>query len=190
MKNILLKSPGGFLTPRTARWRMGQWSATDQDLDFFTDKFVVWTCPYKNIANLSIEERSFAFGTKHSIHIQYGEKQESVWLIVADNLDKWKNLLHDRATAQFISEEQLFKLAEKLDVVSEELLWYLWQHKYASLDELMAATKINEPALVLNCIKKTINSLSQELFGYPLCVFKEEYRISDHEIIKNKWWVV
>ena len=190
MKNILLKSQGGFLTSQTKRWRMGKWTATDQELDFFTNKVVVWACPYKSIINLNIEERPFAFGIKSSIHIQYGEAQESVWLIVADDLDKWKNFLHGRAAAQFISEKQLFKLAEKLDILSEEVLGYLWQHKYASLDELMAVTKVNESTLVLNCIKETINSLAKELFCYPLCIFKDECRISDHEIIKNKWWII
>lgn len=190
MKNILLKSQGGFLTPQTERWRMGQWISTDQDLVFFVNKFVVWACPYKRIINLNIEERPFAFGTKPSIHIQYGERQESVWLLVADDFDKWENFLHSRADGQFISEKQLFKLTEKLDILSEELLWYLWQHKYASLDELMVVIKVNEPELVLKRIKETINSLAKELFGYPLCIFKDECRISDHEIVKNSWWIV
>lgn len=190
MKNILLKSQGGFLMPQSDRWRMGQWIATDQDLDFFTNKFIVWACPYKSIVNLNVEERPFAFGTKPSIHIQYGEKQESIWLIVADDFNKWEYFLHGRVASQFTSEKQLFKLTVKLDILSEELLWYLWQRKYASLDELMAVIKVNEPELVLSRIKETINSLAKELFGYPLCIFKEEYRISDNEVIKNKWWIV
>ena len=191
MDSIVLKSPGGFLISQTKRWRMGFWTATSYSLNFSHNNSIIWSCDYSSIINLHLEECFFSFEKKDSLCIKHDKENRMVWLIV-ENLKKWQNFIYAHTFHQLFifTEEQIHVLAQKIDVLSEEILWYLWKNKHATLIELMALRTLVDQSEVLNRIKNIINPLAEKLFGFPFCVFKTEKKHpKQNRIIANNWWV-
>ncbi|MEI6242805.1 MAG: hypothetical protein WCP39_05305 [Chlamydiota bacterium] len=191
MDLITLKAPGNFLPAQAERWRTGIWTATSSSLTFSNKDLIIWSCVYTSIVNLNLEKHPFAFGQKESIHIQLDKKNPAVWLLV-ENVKKWKNFICSHMLHQpFIpSEEQVSELAQELDVVNEEILWYLWKNKQATLSELSILRTIPDQSDVLRRIKSIINPLAKELFGFPFCIFKSERKIPhQNKTITNSWWL-
>jgi len=189
MDTIALKAPGGFLTSRTKKWQMGNWTAASGFLDFSSKNSIIWRCDYFSIINLHFEKLPFSFGREESICIEYGSKNEKIWVIVK-NLKKWRNFIYAHACPQlfFITEEEIYALVQKIDILSEEIVWYLWRNKHAALSELTRG--IFNQSEVLGRIKNNINPKSEELYGFPFCVFRTEKKlINENKVITNSWWL-
>lgn len=189
MAFIELKSPGNFLTSQAERWSMGIWTATSRSLAFSNKNLMIWSRDYSSFKNLNLEKLPFAFGKKESIRIELEKKGESVWLIV-ENLKKWQKFIHAHTFHQpfLISEEQVYELAQEIDVISEEILWYLWRNKHATLTELSQQRTVIAQSEVLRRIKSVINPLAEELFGFPFCIFMSEKNLPGlNKVITNSW---
>jgi len=190
-ERILLESSGGFLASEEKRWQMGSWQVTDRSLIFSNGRIVIWSCPYKSIKSLEYDERPFAFGTKDAIRIQYTDnsKNRKVWLVV-NNLPTWEKFMRIRAFPEQLTEEQLCGLANKLDSMSEQLLWYLWERRYATIEELTMRGNTDNSMEILKRIKEVINPIAEELVGYSLLVFRNKKvdPLTNKEI-ENSWWL-
>ncbi|MFH1652616.1 MAG: hypothetical protein ABIE74_01015 [Pseudomonadota bacterium] len=188
---MLLESPGGLLTAEKNRWQMGVWQASDRTLIFSKERIVLWSYSYKSMNNLEYNERPFAFTIKRTLQMQCTNegKSQKVWLVVND-LATWERLIRIRAFPEQLTEERLCKIADKLDSMSEQLLWYLWERRYATVEELTARGNSDDSMNILKIIKEIINPITEELVGYPLLVFrgKNVDPLTNKEI-KNSWWI-
>ena len=86
--------------------------------------------------------------------------------------------------------EDLERVAAALDPASAELIWCLWEHGHAKIEELRQVVGASSHMHVLTRIRETINPVAQRLLGQPLLVF--EPRRTDPwtgEVVPFSWWL-
>ena len=86
--------------------------------------------------------------------------------------------------------EHLERVAAALDPASAELIWYLWEHGHAKIEDLRQVTDAPSHMHVLTRIRETINPVARRLLGQPLLVF--EPRRTDPwtgEVVPFSWWL-
>jgi len=89
-----------------------------------------------------------------------------------------------------ITLEDLERVAAALDPASAELIWYLWEHGHAKIEELRQVVGAPSHMHVLTRIRETINPVARRLLGQPLLVF--EPRRTDPwtgEVVPFSWWL-
>ena len=89
-----------------------------------------------------------------------------------------------------IGEEDLKRVVEALDPASAQMVWYLWEHRHAKIEELRKVLGESSHMNVLVRIKGTINPTACKIVGRPILVF-EKGRIdrSSGERILYSWWL-
>lgn len=175
----LMESPAGILMSEESRWCMGKCNASPHSLAFLTDHQVVWSCPYKDIVDLHIEERPFAFGAKKTLKIEYKVRNtihdsrftKVVWLVLVEH-ERLEKIVKVRAFPHPVLEEDVCLVAGGVDSISEQFLWYLWKKQHATIDELTALGIVGDPEEILKKIKGVINPTANAMLGYPLFVFR------------------
>ena len=86
--------------------------------------------------------------------------------------------------------EDLERVAAALDPASAELIWYLWEHGHAKIEELRQVVDAPSHMHVLTRIRETINPVARRLLAQPLLVF--EPRRTDPwtgEVVPFSWWL-
>jgi len=86
--------------------------------------------------------------------------------------------------------ENLEQVAAALDPASAELIWYLWEHGHAKIEELRQAVGAPSHMHVLTRIRETINPVARRILGQPLLIF--ESRRADPwtgEVVPFSWWL-
>ncbi len=187
----LMESSAGILMSEESRWCMGKCNAAQRAIDFFSDHQVMWSCPYKDIASLNMEERPFAFGTKKALRVEYrcNGQLKLVWLVLVE-YQKLEKIIRVRAFPCALSEEDICCVAGGVDNVSEQFLWYLWKKQHATIDELTALGIIDDPEEVLKKIKGVINPVAEEILGYPLFVFRNtRFDPATNRTFENCWCI-
>lgn len=196
-ETTLMESPAGLLMSEDGRWCMGKCSAYERSLAFFTDHQVMWSCFYKDITSLDIEDRPFAFGTKKALKIEYKQRVTShesratstVWFVLVEH-QKLEKIIRVRAFLRALSEEDICGVAGSVDNVSEQFLWYLWEKQHATIDELTALGILDDPEEILKKIKGVINPTANEMLGYPLFIFREErFDPATNRTFENCWHI-
>lgn len=89
-----------------------------------------------------------------------------------------------------ISQEDLERLAVKLDPDSREILWHLCLSKHATIDELAALISAPTHMHVLFKIRQGINPIAEEVLGCPALVFEDSrFDRESGEMIPFSWWL-
>lgn len=187
----LMESPAGILMSEESRWCMGKCNASLLAIDFFSDHQVMWSCPYKDIADLNVEEKPFAFGTKRALKLEYrcNGQLKVVWIVLVE-YQKLEKIIRVRAFPRDLSEEDICRVAGGVDNISEQLLWYLWEKKHATIDELTALGILDDPEEILKKIKEGINPTANEMLGYPLFVFRNKrFDPATNRTFENCWCI-
>lgn len=86
--------------------------------------------------------------------------------------------------------EDLERVAAALDPASAELIWRLWEHGHAKIEELRQVLGAPSHMHVLTRIREAINPVARRLLGQPLLVF--EPRRTDPwtgEVVPFSWWL-
>jgi len=81
-------------------------------------------------------------------------------------------------------------VAKQVDEQSARMLWYLWHHRHAKLDELKKASGEASHIKVLMRIMHAINPAAMRLLGRPIMVFERsamDYSTGEH--IFHSWWL-
>ena len=89
-----------------------------------------------------------------------------------------------------IGEEEVNKVAQALDPASRAVVEYLWENRYARIEELRELIGETSHMNVLLRIRETINPAAREMLGKPLLVF-ERSRIDEEtgRKITYSWWL-
>lgn len=82
------------------------------------------------------------------------------------------------------------KIAQQVDEQSARILWHLWQHRHANLDQLKKISGETSHMKVLIRIREMINPNAKRLLGRPIMVFERsamDYDTGEH--IFHSWWL-
>jgi len=90
----------------------------------------------------------------------------------------------------YIKPSDLDEIARQVDEQSSRMLWYLWGHRHAKLDELKEISGETSHMKVLTRIRDMINPAARHLLGKPIMVFERsaiDYYTGEH--ILYSWWL-
>ena len=191
-EEIVLYSQGGFKNPMTSGWKLGHHYLTNRRLLFFQPSGIVYETPLENIINVTVEKQRFVLGrTKEVITLSYRHKKDgrkvTTWIIMGD-LETWRKKLSETI---FIDERAVDKVAKNLDLPCSEILWYLWEHRHAPIDDLAQLVGAPSHMDVLLKIRGVINPVAERMIGSPILEF-ERARIDEEtgQKVLFSWWLV
>lgn len=191
-EEIILYSQGGFKNPMTSGWKLGHHYLTNKRLLFFQPSGIVYETPLGNMINVTVEKQRFVLGrTKEVISLTYRQartgRKVTEWIIMGD-LETWRKKLSEMV---LIDERAVDRVAKELDLPSSEMLWYLWEHRHALIDELAQLIDAPSHMDVLLKIKGVINPVAERVIGSPILEF-ERSRVDDEtgERVLFSWWLV
>ncbi|MDP3013157.1 MAG: Hsp20/alpha crystallin family protein, partial [Candidatus Subteraquimicrobiales bacterium] len=82
-------------------------------------------------------------------------------------------------------------VAEELDSVSQEILWYLWRNGHGTIDELAELVSAPTHMDVLLRIREVINPAAEKIIGNLILSFeKSKIDPETGEKILFSWWLV
>jgi hypothetical protein len=90
----------------------------------------------------------------------------------------------------YINPRDIDEIARQVDGQSSRMLWYVWGHRHAKLDELKKISGETSHVKVLLKIKEMINPAARRLLGKPVIVFERsalDYYTGEH--ILYSWWL-
>ncbi len=90
-----------------------------------------------------------------------------------------------------INQEAIDRILAELDPESRAIVSYVWQNRYATIEELASSSDASNHMDVLLKIKEVINPLAEKMVGSPLLVF-EKLKV-DPETGKKilfSWWLI
>lgn len=141
-ERALLQAPGGCKTNFRSGWILGCLCLTNKRLLFSRSNGLVSKVSLYEIGLVALEKARFVLRTKDVIVLTYrpGGRQGylKIWFITAD-LKTWRKKIHGRSLFG-VDEEMVNRVAEAVDPESRYILLYLWQNRYAPIDELAELT--------------------------------------------------
>jgi hypothetical protein len=215
-EQIVSQQQGGYLWGRS--WKLGHLCLTDKRLLFSQAGRLFLDLPLSNITGLAFFRRSFLLVTKTCLRLSYRDgaqgRSREVAVITGD-LAAWTRRLAEVLTSLGVDFEgpenstdddaapkkqvdssrriglkDLERVAAALDPASAELIWHLWEHGHAKIEELRQVVGAPSHMHVLTRIRETINPVARRLLAQPLLVF--EPRRTDAwtgEVVPFSWWL-
>ncbi|MDI6892511.1 MAG: Hsp20/alpha crystallin family protein [Actinomycetota bacterium] len=192
-EQIVLCEQGGYLSNLRTGWKLGHHYLTNKRLFFSQAMRIVFETPLVCITDVTAEERAFAFRRKNVICISYRRPNVegiSKARIIMANLETWRKKIYE-IIAPPINKETVNGVAEELDPISQEILWYLWQNGHGTIDELTELVSAPTHMDILFRIREVINPTAERIIGNPILSF-EKSRIDPEtgEKILFNWWLV
>jgi HSP20 family molecular chaperone IbpA len=90
-----------------------------------------------------------------------------------------------------VNQETVNMIVSELDPESKAIVNYVWQNKYATIDELATLGDSSNHMHILLKIKEIINPLAERIMGYPLLVFeKSKIDPENGRKILFSWWTI
>jgi HSP20 family molecular chaperone IbpA len=192
-EQIILCEQGGYLDNLRAGWKLGHHYLTNRRLYFSQAQRIIFETPLACITEVTVEEKVFVLRRKNVICISYRcpkvEKTSKARIIMA-NLETWRKKIHEM-TAPPIDEETVNEVAEELDLISQEILWYLWRNGHGAIDELAELVSAPTHMDVLLRIREVINPAAEKIIGNPILSFeKSKVDPETGEKISFSWWLI
>jgi len=81
-------------------------------------------------------------------------------------------------------------LMDALDEKSREIIWHLWRHRHAPLDELAGLIGASSDMEVLCRLREVINPAAERILSTPILEFSESRidRVTGEKVLFN-WWL-
>lgn len=174
---VQLTCAGALCLAPSERWRLGEWMCTNARVLFLQGGGAVFFVALDDLISVERCEREYSFGKKPCLKNTYREKEgeRTFWLMTPD-IDEWRNKLSE-GLAGAMTEADVAELAKELDSDAEELVWFLYHRRCATIGELVAKINAENHMNVLQKIRREINPASEKLTGRPAFIFKQ-----------YKWW--
>jgi len=192
-EEVILFSSGLLKQNLRSGWKPGRFYLTTRRLLFFQPPRISFQTPLENIINLTIEKRALILSSKNVILVTYRElEREKVlqaWVAIND-IEKWRRRIYERALLT-LNEETIDKIAKELDSDSQEILIYLWQKRYARIEELAELIDAPNHMDVLLRIKERINPTAERIIGTSILSFeKSKFDPETGKKILFNWWIL
>ena len=111
-------------------------------------------------------------------------------LLRKELLEAVERLCADLGISQKARKGDLSLLVDALDEKSREILWHLWWHRHAQLDELAELIGASTDMEVLLRLREVINPVAERILGKPILEFNES-RVDPitGEKVLFSWWL-
>lgn len=192
-EQIILWEQGGYLNNLRAGWKLGHHYLTNKRLFFSQAMRIVFETPLACITEVTVEKKVFVLRRKNVICISYRRpKIEGISKarIIMANLETWRKKIRE-VVAPPIDEGTVNQVADELDSISQEILWYLWQNGHGTINELAELVSAPTHMDILLRIREVINPAAERIIGNPILSFEKSKIDSETgEKILFSWWLI
>ncbi len=145
----------------------------------------------RDITDLKTEKLHYAIRKKEVLCLLHKvqESERMVWVAV-NELQKWKERIISQASLLKVDPETVAKITAHIGGDSQDLLWYLWENRYARIDELAELIDAPSHMHVLMEIRETINPVAEKMLGCPILSFeRSKLDPETGEKVLFSWWL-
>ncbi len=191
-ERIILKQQGGYVDNSRYGWKVGRAFLTTKRLVFCDPAGgTVFQTLLSRIKGIRVERKRTGLGTKPTLCMEYaGMKTERLikaWFLLND-LETWRKKIHSM-TLMEISDDEIGRIAEKLDPASKKIFEYLRLQGHARIDELAQLIEAPTHMDVLLKIKRNINPTAEWITGNPVLEFLNSKTDElTGERVTFSWW--
>lgn len=192
-EEVILISPGFYKENLLSGWKPGHLYLTNFRLFLWQQTRNLFQISLESITGIDIQQRDFILRSKDTLCLSYhrpGSKESScIWIMVKD-METWKKKVFEGSLLQ-IKQEAIERIAEELDPESKAIVYYLWQNRFATIDELASLCNASNHMDILLRIRDVINPLAEKTVGSPLLVFeKSKVDPETGRKILFSWWLI
>ena len=192
-EEILLSNQGLFKDSLRSGWKPGRFYFTNRRLVCFSPPRIKFQTLLDDIVSLSVQKKALILKSANVLVISYKVSDKSrpleVWIALKD-LQTWARRLYERSLLR-VNEEAIDKIAKELDAKSRDILIYLWQNKYARIEQLAELIDAPSHMDVLMRIKEQINPTAEGIIGNSILSFeKSKFDPETGQKVLFSWWIV
>lgn len=192
-EEVLLTSPGFYKDNLRSGWKPGHLYLTDFRLFLWQPARNIFQISLEDIVGISSQKMGFILRSKEALCLSYRpsgrEELSRGWIMVKD-VETWEKKIFERSLLQ-INQEVIEGISRELDPESKAIVSYIWQNRYATIDELASLCDASNHMDVLLKIKEVINPLAEKKIGSPLLVFeKSKIDPETGKKILFSWWLI
>jgi len=192
-EEVILTSPAFYKDNLRSGWKPGHLHLTNLRLFLWQPARNMFQTSLDSIVGISIQQRGFILKSKDALCLSYrasgAEELSRVWIMVKD-VETWEKKIFERSLLQ-INQEAIEKISMELDPDSAALVSYIWQNRYATIEELASLCDVSNHMDILLRIKEVINPLAEKIIGSPLLVFeKSKIDPESGRKILFSWWLI
>ena len=192
-EEVIFTSSGAYKDSLRSGWKLSNLYLTNQRLFLWNSTRILLQIPLENITGINIQLKNFILRKKDALCISYqnlsNKSLSQVWIMVKD-VHKLKNKIYERSILK-IDQEGIDKIIKELDAESQSILFFIWENRHATINELFSLYNAPNHMEVLNRIRNIINPVSQRVIGFPVLVFeRSKIDESTGEKILFSWWVI
>ena len=192
-EEFILTSSGAYKNSLRSGWRLSNFYLTNQRLFLWNSTKILLQIPLENITGINIQLKNFILRSKDALCISYqnlsNKSLSQVWIMVKD-VHKLKKKIYERSLLE-IDQGGIDKIIKELDPESQSILFFVWENKHATINELFSLYNAPNHMEVLHRIRNIINPVSQKVIGFPVLVFeRSKIDESTGEKVLFSWWVI
>jgi len=192
-EEVILTSPGFYKNNLRSGWKPGHLYLTNDRLFLWQPSRNIFQTFLENIAGISIQQRGFILRNKDSLCLSFrrpgSEELSRAWIMVKD-VETWEKRIFERSLFQ-IDQEAIDRVSMELDPESKAIVSYIWENRFATIDEMASLYGASNHMDVLLKIREVINPLAEKTIGHPLLVFeKSKVDPETGKKILFSWWLI
>jgi len=193
-EQIILESQGAYKNNFRSGWKVAQCILTNQRLIMYQRPTIKFQIPIDDIKSLAVERLHYVLRKRESLCIVYkarGGLKEGRIFFVMNDLEDWRGKIISQAALLKVDLGVIEEISAQLDSDSQDILWYLWEKRYARIDQLAELIDAPNHMHVLLHIKEAINPIAEKVIGCPVLLF-ERSKVDPEtgEKVLFSWWLI
>lgn len=190
-EEVILNHPGFYKNNLRSGWKPGHLYLTNTRIFLWQPARIIFQTLLANIKEIGFQRIGFILRSKDALCISCNSAGtiSQAWIMVKD-METWKNKIFERTLLE-IDQDGIDKTARELDTQSRSILFFVWQNRHATINELASLYDAPNHMDVLHRIRNIINPTSQRVIGVPALAF-ERSRIDEPtgEKVLFSWWII
>jgi len=193
-EQLILQGQGSYKHNFRSGWKVAQSLLTNQRLIMYQKPAIRLEIRLDDIRGVTVEGMHYVLRKRDCLSISYKSIRDSregrIWFIVND-LEEWRKRLTAHSAFLKVDLKAIEKISAQLDSDSQDILWYLWERRYAKIDQLAELIDAPNHMHVLLKIRETINPIAEKVIGCPVLLF-ERSKVDPEtgEAVLFSWWLI
>ena len=192
-EEVILTNPGFYKDNLRSGWKPGHLYLTNFRLFLWQPTRNIFQTSLENIVGINIERRGFVLRSKDALCLSCRhpgqEELSQVWVMVND-VATWEKKIFERSLMQ-IDQGTIDRVSLELDPESQMIVSYIWQNRFAAIEELASLYDAPSHMDILIKIREVINPVFEKIIGHPLLVFeKSKVDPETGNKILFCWWLI
>ena len=192
-EQLILQGQGSYKYNLRSGWKVVQSLLTNQRLIMYQRPAIRFEIPLDDIKGVVVEGIHYVLRKRDCLAISCNSSEGSrggkIWFIVND-LEEWMKRLTAHSAFLKVDLKAIENISAQLDSDSQDILWYLYERRYAKIDQLAELVDAPSHMHVLLKIRETINPIAEKLIGCPVLIF-ERSKVDPEtgEAVLFSWWL-